>query len=105
MCLEAQVRGELDAALSVRRLLLRPNLSADDAVVVIAFIANDAAVSAVCARFIIEFPEVVVVTINADSGEIRSHRGSIEVKQLRGSLDDLVQELQSLVMDADQSKG
>ena len=103
--IEAQVPDELAAALAVRQLLLRPEVSADDPVVVITLVAGDGAIAGVSSHLISEFPEVLVVTVSPDSGKIRSHRGSIQVKDLHGSLDNLVQELRSLLTDRDSGKG
>lgn len=94
---EAQVPNELEAAVALRQLLVHYEFPVDDPLVVITLITNKSEVPAVCLRLIHEFPEVFIFGIDVDSGRVRSFHGSIQVKELQVSLDNLVQELRSLI--------
>jgi hypothetical protein len=94
---EAQVPDEIGAAVALRKLLVHPEIPADDPWVVITLIRDLEGTPAVCLRLIHEFPEVRVFCVDVNSGKVRSFRGSIQVKELQGSLGNLVQELRSLL--------
>ena len=94
---EAQVSDEIGAAVALRKLLMRQEIPAEDPLVVITLSADHEEIPAVCSRLIHEFPEVRVFCVNVNSGRVRSYYGSIQVKELQGSLGNLVEELRSLL--------
>jgi len=102
---EAQVPDEIGAAVALRKLLVHQEIPTEDPLVVITLIADREEIPPVCMRLIYEFPEVHMFCIDADSGKVRSFRGSIQIKELQGSLENLVQELRSLVRHGDFEEG
>jgi hypothetical protein len=102
---EAQVADEIGAAVALRKLLVHQEIPTDDPLVVITLIADREEIPPVCMRLIHEFPEVRVFCVDMDSGKVRSFRGSIQIRELQGSLENLVQELRSLVRHGDLEVG
>jgi len=98
---EAQVTDEIGAAVALRKLLVHQEVPTDDPLVVITLTADREEIPPVCMRLIYEFPEVRVFCVDMNSGRVRSFRGNIQTKELQGSLENLVQELRSLVKHGD----
>ncbi len=92
----ARVWDEFEVAAALEILLGEEPFSADDPVVVITSIDDVERVPAFCSRLLGEFPEVIVIGICWNCGQVRTFQASIDVQELPCTLDSLVAELRAM---------